>query len=48
VKVADLLDIVAGELEDVRGYVLQDGHNVHSHLVGEAIDKIFNANFNQF
>ena len=31
-QVADLLDIVAGELEDVRWYVLQHGHNVHRHL----------------
>jgi hypothetical protein len=32
VKMADLLDVVPGELENVRGYVLQHGHNVHSHL----------------
>jgi len=32
VKMADLLDVVAGELENVSGYVLQHGHNVHRHL----------------
>jgi hypothetical protein len=32
VKMSYLLDVVAGELENVRRYVLQHGHNVHCHL----------------